>query len=339
MKAKSMWINLEENQKIRLLEQMSTLTGYPVLVIEKDWWVCLVLKAIFQSKYADSVIFKGGTSLSKAYQLVERFSEDIDLIIDRHLLGFDELNSKSQIKKLRKASGGFIINEFREELIQQLTILGIDSSLYEIKYNDEVDDTSDPNTLELHYQSALDTNNDYIQKRVLLEVGARSLTEPSEKKAVISFIDKEFSHLPFALPEFNIQVVKPIRTFIEKTLLLHEEFSKPTDKIRTDRLTRHLYDLEKMMDTEHGIAAITDDELFNTIVEHRKNVTPLRGIDYSNHKKGKLKITPPQEVIQDWENDYKEMQQNMMAGESLPWNALIERIKEIERRFNQIEKE
>lgn len=339
MKAKSMWINLEENQKIRLLEQMSTLTGYPVLVIEKDWWVCLVLKAIFQSKYADSVIFKGGTSLSKAYQLVERFSEDIDLIIDRHLLGFDELNSKSQIKKLRKASGGFIINEFREELIQQLTILGIDSSLYEIKYNDEVDDTSDPNTLELHYQSALDTNNDYIQKRVLLEVGARSLTEPSEKKAVISFIDQEFSHLPFALPEFNVQVVKPIRTFIEKTLLLHEEFSKPTDKIRTDRLTRHLYDLEKMMDTEQGITAITDDELFNTIVEHRKNVTPIRGIDYSNHKKGKLKITPPQEVIQDWEKDYKEMQQNMMAGESLPWNALIERIKEIERRFNQIEKE
>ncbi|MBN9293726.1 MAG: nucleotidyl transferase AbiEii/AbiGii toxin family protein [Flavobacteriia bacterium] len=334
-----MWINLERNQKIQLLEQMSTLTGYPALVIEKDWWVCLVLKAVFQSEYADSIIFKGGTSLSKAYQLVERFSEDIDLIIDRHLLGFDELNSKSQIKKLRKASGGFIINEFREELIQQLSNLGIDSSLYEIKYNDEVDDTSDPNTLELHYQSAIDTDNDYIQKRVLLEVGARSLTEPSEKKAVISFIDKEFSHLPFALPEFNVQVVKPIRTFIEKTLLLHEEFSKPTDKIRTDRLTRHLYDLEKMMDTEHGITAITDDELFNTIVEHRKSVTPIRGIDYSNHKKGKLKIVPPQEVIQDWENDYKEMQQNMMAGESLPWNALIERIKEIEIRFNEIEKE
>ncbi len=199
-----MWINLEGNQKIQLLEQMSTLTGYLALVIEKDWWVCLVLKAVFQSEYADSIIFKGGTSLSKAYQLVERFSEDIDLIIDRHLLGFDELNSKSQIKKLRKVSGGFIINEFREELIQQLSNLGIDSSLYEIKYNDQIDDTSDPNTLELHYQSALDTNNDYIQKRVLLEVGARSLTEPSEKKAIISFIDKEFSHLPFALPEFNV---------------------------------------------------------------------------------------------------------------------------------------
>src|SRR5690606_25126930 len=99
--------------------------GLPAFVVEKDWWVCIILKAIFQSQYADSIIFKGGTSLSKAYGLIERFSEDIDLIIDRHLLGFDELVSKSAIKRLRKASGGFIINEFREELIVQLDKLGV----------------------------------------------------------------------------------------------------------------------------------------------------------------------------------------------------------------------
>lgn len=129
-------------------------------------WVCILLKVIFQSRYANSIIFKAGTSLSKANDLIDRFSEDIDFIIDRHLLRFDELNSKSQIKKLRKASGGFIINKFREELIQQLDQLGISKELYEIKYNDHVDDTSDPNTLEIHYHSLVPVNNAYIQQQI-----------------------------------------------------------------------------------------------------------------------------------------------------------------------------
>ena len=129
-------------------------------------WVCILLKVIFQSRYATSIIFKACTSLSKANDLIDRFSEDIDFIIDRHLLRFDELNSKSQIKKLRKASGGFIINKFREELIQQLDQLGIIKELYEIKYNVHVDDTSDPNTLEIYYQSVVPVNNSYIQQQI-----------------------------------------------------------------------------------------------------------------------------------------------------------------------------
>jgi hypothetical protein len=88
---------------------------------------------------------------------------------------------------LRKVSGGFIINEFRKELIQQLDQLDISRDLYEIKYNDHVDDTSNPNTLEIHYHSVVPVNNAYIQQRVLLEIGARSLTEPSEKNLLSLF--------------------------------------------------------------------------------------------------------------------------------------------------------
>ena len=330
-----MWINLSDEQKLQVLEQVENAVGLPAFVVEKDWWVCVILKAVFQSKYADSIIFKGGTSLSKAYNLIDRFSEDIDLIIDRHLLGFDQLESKSQIKKLRKASGGFIINEFRRELIIQLDQLGIDRKLYEIKYNDHIDDTSDPNTLEIHYQSVVPTDNIYIQQRVLLEMGARSLTEPFETKSVISFLDYHYKDLDFTEPSFNVQVVIPTRTFIEKILLLHEEFSKPADKIRTDRLTRHLYDLDKIMKAEYGEMAIADDELFNTIVQHRKTVTPLTGMDYSNHIKGKLSIMPPDAIMEKWEADYKTMQENMIIGDSLKWEELLDRIKEIEGWFNE----
>ncbi|MEZ0454754.1 nucleotidyl transferase AbiEii/AbiGii toxin family protein [Sphingobacterium thalpophilum] len=329
-----MWINLTDEQKLQVLEQVENEIGLPAFVVEKDWWVCVILKAVFRSKYAGSIIFKGGTSLSKAYHLIDRFSEDIDLIIDRHLLGFDQLESKSQIKKLRKASGAFIIHEFREELITQLDQLGIDRELYEIRYNDHIDDTSDPNTLEIHYRTFVPTDNVYIQQRVLLEMGARSLTEPFETKSVISFLDQHYKDLDFTKPSFDVQVVIPTRTFIEKVLLLHEEFSKPGDKIRTDRLTRHLYDLDKIMKAEYGEMAIADDELFNTIVEHRKTVTPLRGMDYSNHVKGKLSIIPPEAVMEKWEADYKTMQENMIIGESLNWDELLGAIREIEVLFN-----
>ncbi len=328
-----MWIDLDEKQKITILEQVGNQIGLPAFAVEKDWWVCIILKAVFQSKYAESIIFKGGTSLSKAYGIISRFSEDVDLIIDRHLLGFDELTSNSQIKKLRKASGGFIINEFREELVHQLNILGIDATKYEIRYNDKVDDTSDPNTLEIYYQSVVATSSQYIEKRVLLEMGARSLIEPSEKRNVTSFIDEKYLDSTFSLPSTEVLVVIPTRTFIEKTLLLHEEFSKPIDKIRTDRLTRHLYDLEKLMDTEYGLKAIEDHDLFEAIVHHRKIVNPLRGMDYSNHKRETLKIIPPAEKLKDWELDYRSMQENMLVGESLKWAELIARIREIEKRF------
>lgn len=329
-----MWIDLTLEQKVQVLQQAGEARGLPAFVVEKDWWVCIILKAIFQSQYADSIIFKGGTSLSKAYGLIERFSEDIDLIIDRHLLGFDELASKSAIKRLRKASGRFIINEFREELIVQLDKLGILRDRYEIRYNEHVDDTSDPNTLEIYYSSVVPVSGHYIQQRVLLEMGARSLTEPAETKSIISFIDETYPTSSFAQEAFDVKVVLPIRTFIEKVLLLHEEFSKPVDKIRVDRLTRHLYDLDKMMIAGYGEQATADDELFNMIVAHRKTVNPLRGIDYSNHKKGKISILPPTEIMDKWETDYKIMQENMIVGESLSWEELLQGIKHIENLLN-----
>jgi len=329
-----MWIDLTVEQKVQILQQTGEARGLPAFVVEKDWWVCIILKVIFQSQYADSIIFKGGTSLSKAYGLIERFSEDIDLIIDRHLLGFDELVSKSAIKRLRKTSGGFIINEFREELIVQLDKLGVSRDLYDIRYNEHVDDTSDPNTLEIYYSSAVPVSGHYIQQRVLLEMGARSLTEPIEQKPIVSFIDEAYPTTSFAQQAFDVKVVLPIRTFIEKVLLLHEEFSKPIDRIRVDRLTRHFYDLDKMMIAGYGEQAIADDELFNMIVDHRKTVNPLRGLDYSNHKKGKLSILPPTEIVDKWEADYKTMQENMFVGESLSWEELLQSIKHIENLLN-----
>lgn len=329
-----MWIDLKKEQKKKVLEQTGNFYGLPIFAIEKDWWVTILLKAIFQSKYAEFIFFKGGTSLSKAYHLIERFSEDIDLILDKSVLGFDVVNSKTKIKQLRKASGHFIIHEFREELIRQLELLGISSSSYEIRYQAEVNDMSDPMVLEVYYVSEIPEVVSYIQKRVILEIGARSMTEPVESKLISSFIDQYYTKQIFSILPFNVRVVVPTRTFLEKVLLLHEEFLKPIDLIRVERLSRHLYDLDKIMQSSYGEEALANNELFELIVAHRKIMNPIRGIDYLSHKKGKLSIIPPDEVLSNWKSDYELMQEHMILGHSLEWKDLLQRIKTIENRLN-----
>ena len=143
------WLKLSKTRRIEILEQVNNRLGLPIQAIEKDWWVTMVLKAVFSSKFAEHFVFKGGTSLSKAYHLIDRFSEDIDLAIDRKFLGFDGELSKTQIKKLRKASGTFIVTDFFNELKIQLKELGIPDEEYELVTNNEIDDTSDPHTIEL----------------------------------------------------------------------------------------------------------------------------------------------------------------------------------------------
>jgi len=328
-----MWVHLSKEQKQNIIRQTSVKTGLPDYAVEKDAWVCIVLQAVYQSKYAPHIIFKGGTSLSKAYQIINRFSEDIDLILDKSFLGFEALPSKMAIKRLRTASGSFIINEFREELVHQLTQLGIPSDTYTIQYNDKVDDSSDPNTLAFYFDPLIARTNSYIQPRVLIEMGARSLTEPAEEREVVSFIDSEYAQLPFAQKAAKVNVVVPTRTFIEKVLLLHEEFLKPIPDIRSERLSRHLYDIDRLADTEYAKRAYQDHSLFEQIVAHRKAITPLRNISYALHKRDSLQIIPPSAVLNDWEQDYKAMQENMIIGDSKSFTDLLERMKEVMQNF------
>ena len=112
------WLKLSKKRRVEILEQVNNRLGLPIQAVEKDWWVTMVLKAVFSSRFAEHFVFKGGTSLSKAYHLIDRFSEDIDLAIDRKFLGFDGDLSATQIKKLRKASGTFIITDFFNEFVR-----------------------------------------------------------------------------------------------------------------------------------------------------------------------------------------------------------------------------
>ncbi len=327
------FINLSKKDKLNIFNQVSERTGFPSSAVEKDWWVTLALNIIFSLSYSNHIVFKGGTSLSKAWNLIERFSEDIDLVIDRKHLGFEGELSKNQVKKLRKASCSFIGSEFYKDINDALIKLGVPD--YELVVQETKDTDTDPLVIELRYKSLTETS-DYLRPRVLIEVSARSLMEPVENKAVISMVSEEFKELPFAETEVTIPVVSPKRTFLEKIFLLHEEFQKDTKFIRVERMSRHLYDLEKLMDTIHGTEALKDVKLYNTIVTHRKNFNAVRGIDYANHSPQLINISPLEATIKEWRKDYKTMQESMFYGGTISFDKLMERIAELNTRIKTI---
>ena len=324
------FIKLSKKEKLNIFNQVSEKKGLPSYAVEKDWWVTLALNVIFSLSYSKHIVFKGGTSLSKAWNLIERFSEDIDLAIDRKYLGFEGQLSKTQVKKLRKASCSFIGSEFYKDINDALIKLGVTD--YELVVQETKDSDTDPLVIELRYKSLTETS-DYLRPRVLIEVGARSLMEPVENKVIISMVSEVFRELPFAETEIIIPVVSPKRTFLEKIFLLHEEFQKETKFIRVERMSRHLYDLEKLMDTIYGTDALKDIELYDIILVHRMNFNTVRGIDYANHSPQLISILPPEETIKDWEKDYKTMQESMFYGTTLSFRKLMERIAELNARI------
>lgn len=327
------WLKLTDERKRQVLSQVSRETGLLPHSIEKDWWVTLALKAIFLTRWKDNLVFKGGTSLSKAWGLIERFSEDIDLAMDRKVLGFpEEFVSKTQVTKLRKVTSAFIATEFRQELESTLLTIGVAPDQFRLKVEESDVEDRDPQVLEFGYHSALAADV-YIAEQVLIEIGARSLREPSSNRQIKTILYEVFPTQPFAGEPFYVPTIDPKRTFLEKAFLLHEEFSKPGEKIRFQRLSRHIYDLEKLMDTEHAAAAMKDEAFYAAVVEHRQNFNAIRGLDYSFHAPTSIMFIPPDTVIGQWEADYAEMRRVMIYGKSHEFPILMQRMHELLHRF------
>lgn len=119
--------------------------------------------------------------------------------------------------------------------------------------------------------------------------------------------------------------------------MLHEEFAKEVKDIRIERMSRHIYDLEKLMDTQIAREALNDTELYKSVIEHRRKFIGLKGFDYSTLHPQSISFVPPTDILSYWEEDYKNMQLTMIYGESLSFDKLIQRIEELNERFRQIQ--
>lgn len=330
------FFNLTLAQKRQILNQTAVAKGLPEQVVEKDLWVTAILQLIFTLKDSDKLVFKGGTSLSKVWGLISRFSEDIDLAIDRSKFGFEGDLTVKQIKKLRKESSLFISGAFFDSLCVAIEEKGLDKYLtVKAQPNGEGDKTyPEPRQIYIVYQSVFESILDYIKPQVTLEIGARSLFEPIAGAKVTSFVNEVYPTVDTHIADSVICTAVPQKTFLEKSFLLHELFS--TDgSVRANRKSRHLYDLEKMMDTEVCIAAISDDELLNTLHHHREIFTHVEGVDYTPDIRDRIILIPPKEYLNEWKNDYEAMTESMIQGTILDFDSLIVLMQELQQRFRR----
>lgn len=338
---RKLWFNNDKVDRLAMLQQTEAKhLGINQMAIEKDWWVTITLKALFQTSCADSLLFKGGTSLSKGFNIIERFSEDIDLSINYSFFGIDK-TTKNQREKLRKEARAYIHNTLSPELNAKLKEMGVTE--YSIENVTQVQEKNgvwqpiasdkDPTVIILHYPSIIDETIAYIPPRIKIEVSALSMDEPTTLCDIHSLIGESFEGEDTDANS-KVKVVTPTRTFLEKLFLLAEEFQK--EKPRSVRMSRHLYDLEKLMNTQYGREALADVTLYNAIVAHRKTYYALKYIDYNLHNPKTINFLIPKKEIESWKADYADMRRFFIYGNSLEFDVLMQKIVELQERVRNM---
>jgi hypothetical protein len=307
--------------------------------IEKDFWVCWTLRTLFElADWGSRLTFKGGTSLSKAWQLIERFSEDIDVVIDRDFLGFgaerspDRAPSRSKQRQsldaLKAASQARIQDSLLPALAESIT-----SRIGEAGWR-LASDPADPDgqTLLFDYPSVFEPQA-YIAPRVKIELGARSDVDPNETVEIESYLATVFPDV-LAPSRFPVRVVSARRTFWEKAMLLHEEHHRPSDRKRITRLSRHYYDLACLIRAGIADQALADLSLFERVLAHRRVYFRYAWMDYGSMKPGTFRLLPTDTERGAWVRDYEAMQDTMFFREVFSFDEILRLVGEFERRFN-----
>lgn len=326
----TLWINHAKDERIAMLQRAEEKFHINQVAIEKDWWVTIVLNALFKCSCAGQLIFKGGTSLSKGWNLIERFSEDIDLSVHHEFFGIEK-TTKNQREKLRKKARRYFLDVVSAELDDNLKELGvkgyrIENIVEDIDANGKVSPVAsdkDPSVILVHYGSILGHGIEYIPPRVKIEVSCLSMNEPTEDRLISSYVEQTFPGEDDSATA-TVRTVLPTRTFLEKAFLLCEEFQKQTP--RYVRMSRHLYDLERLMDTDFGKQALLDMDLYERIVKHRSLYYAAGYVDYAKLTPSEIDFIPRQEIMKDWKDDYAEMCNHFIYGSALPFERLLERI-------------
>ncbi|MBK6701460.1 MAG: nucleotidyl transferase AbiEii/AbiGii toxin family protein [Saprospiraceae bacterium] len=315
--AKIDFYKISKAEKEAIFNAIATEMGMTPFAVEKDWWVSRTLDIIFQMVIAQHLVFKGGTSLSKAWKLINRFSEDIDLAFDKEFFeGYKGDISRTQISKLRKEAGNYTTGTFFKELQEEFRVKGLNELAFKVIDSGESD--QDPRIIEIYYQNVIPKPTEYVLPRVQIEISCRSLREPFSIQSFGSLVDEIYADSDFAETLFEVPTVNPERTILEKLFLLHEEFHRPTYKMRVDRLSRHVYDIYHLIKAGIAAKAINDKELYETIVAHRYKFSRIGDVDYNMHNPKTLNPIPIAEKMDEWKADYAKMKEEMIYEDIKP---------------------
>lgn len=331
------FLALRERDKRDVFEaaasRLDTLPSY----VEKDLWVCLVLEVLFNRPTSGRprLLFKGGTSLSKAFELIRRFSEDIDLVVNRDDLGFSGANDptvaenlsnkerKTLFKKLNEACSSYIMGDLANELTTSIGQIVEGCRVIP----DESDD--DNQTLLVEYPTQYPARSGaYVAPRVKIEAGARSAVDPILHRTVTPILAKEIPSR--SLEVSNIRVIAPERTYWEKLLILHglhcghrDQQRLPSDK---DRVSRHYYDVAMITASETGMSALSNVEMLAEVRCHNLIAFRQAWKRFEEALPGSLRLVPQGELLTVIEADYGAMP-GMILGEVPTFDWVMEQIE------------
>lgn len=325
-------ITFPPEERETLFRNTAAKCGMSEGIVEKDFWVCWTLDYLFHScPWAKHLAFKGGTSLSKCFGLIDRFSEDIDMILDWRLLGYEanepwaERSRTKQDRFNKEANAkteGFLRESFMPQLQKDFShLLTNDFSLY-------IDD-ADPQTICFAYPRIF--TESAIISVVRIEIGALAAWTPVQSATITSYAAQRYPQV-FGSPSTQIRTVAPERTFWEKVTILHKEAFRANSKFPT-RYSRHYYDLYCMDKSSVKERAFADFELLEQVVCFKDRFYPSGSAHYELAKPGTMRLMPPNNYSDNLWVDYEHMK-NMIFGEQPNFGNIIDCIKKLELEIN-----
>lgn len=332
------FLRLSQDDQREVLEIVREKTQRPTILLEKDVWVVWALGALFDSVLAEDLTFKGGTSLSKAYKVIDRFSEDIDLTYDiRKLIpdltgGTDFLPaSRSQASKWTRA-----VRERLPEWIATNVCPVIEATLARDQLQAQLEVGGEENDKLLLHYPALKPGSGYVRTVVTLEFGGRATGEPHQALPVACDMDGHVEDVSF--PTARPVVMSVARTFWEKATAAHVYCAQ--GRIRGERYARHWHDLAAIARSRYS-NAITDRAVAAAVADHKaffflEKDAEGSVIDYKSAVTGNLRIVPEGAARDALQEDYAAMiGDGMMLGESLAFSQLMQACSDIQHQVNQ----
>jgi Nucleotidyl transferase AbiEii toxin, Type IV TA system len=330
------FMQLSPEDRMNALGVAATASGRPVHILEKDVWVVWALETLFTSKFADKLVFKGGTSLSKAYKVIDRFSEDVDLTYDIRalipkLVGDSEDaipisrgEERRWTKQVRELLPLWVAEEIQPILNDRLAAENLAA---------RINVEGEKQFLEY---DALSAGTGYVRPSVMLEFGARSTGEPNSRRDITCDAAAYLEGVGF--PAARPRVMSAERTFWEKATAIHVFCTQ--GRMRGERFARHWYDIVKLDKAGYVDLALKDRALANAVAIHKSMLfaekdSLNRPIDYMAAISGQLKLVPATESLKVLSTDYEKMLTDGLLFESMEaFDELMERSADIERRAN-----
>ena len=321
-------INLSHEDRNELFQETATLMNTTSAIVEKDFWVVWALEKIFSdARLKNILMFKGGTSLSKVFNLIGRFSEDIDLILDWNLVTDEDPYAKRDSKN-KQNKFNIKINENAIIYIKDI-LLPIISKLVSPYCTCHID-KKDKFSIIIDYPSEFEDKT--LLPHILLEIGPLASWLPSDTYKISPFVAQKFPKL-FKQPKCNVHVIVAKRTFWEKATILHQEANRDKDKKIPLRHSRHYYDLAMMTKSNVKDEALNDLELLENVVAFKQQFYTSAWAKYENAKVGTIKLLPPEFRYKELKADYLLMQ-NMIFDKHIEFEEIISILKDLEDEIN-----